>query len=46
MLITRGLGESEDEVTIEYLPIPVCGPQMASHEVREVCEDECPDLPE
>lgn len=45
LIITRGFGESEESV-VEYIPIPVCGPQMTSHEVRELCEEECPDLPE
>ena len=46
MLITRGLGESEEVTTIEYVPVPVCEPEMTSHEVRERCSDVCPILPD
>lgn len=35
MIITRGFGESEDIVT-EYVPVPVCSPEMTAHEWGEV----------
>lgn len=31
MIITRGFGEQEGTV-IEYVPIPVCEPEMTAHE--------------
>ena len=46
MLITRGFGEDDSESTIEYIPIPVCEPEMTSHEVRIMCEEQCPILPD
>lgn len=46
MFITRGLGESEETIITEYIPIPVCEPEMTSHEVREMREEVPPDLPD
>ena len=31
MIITRGFGEQGDVVT-EYVPIPICEPEMTAHE--------------
>lgn len=45
MLITRGYGE-EKKTTIQYVPVPVCEPEMTSHEIREMVEEVCPILPD
>lgn len=31
LIITRGFGEYENDI-IEYVPVPVCKPEMTAHE--------------